>query len=96
MPEQKDIAAGGVFNFVRVNVVRIPSDADFSVFYEPLLEDPIRTARYQILWSQHPNRQKRSVWWAIEWQVIKEVAARSHLPSTAKPVSFRVLVSWKD
>jgi hypothetical protein len=29
MPEQKDIAAGGVFNVVRVDVVGIPNDAIF-------------------------------------------------------------------
>jgi hypothetical protein len=49
MPEQNDVAAGGVFNVVRVDVVGIPNDADFSVFYESLLEYPVRTARYQNL-----------------------------------------------
>ena len=40
---------GGVFNVVRVDIVGIPNDADFSVFSEILLEDPVRTARYQKL-----------------------------------------------
>ena len=40
---------GGVFNVVRVDVVIIPNDAGFSVFSESLLEDPVRTARYQKL-----------------------------------------------
>jgi hypothetical protein len=40
---------GGVFKVVRVDVVRIPNDADFCVFSESLLEDPVRTVRYQKL-----------------------------------------------
>jgi hypothetical protein len=40
---------GGVFNVVRVDVIGIPNDADFSMFSESLLEDPVRTARYQKL-----------------------------------------------
>jgi hypothetical protein len=40
---------GGVFNVVRVDVVGIPNDADFSVFSESLLKDLLRTAKYQKL-----------------------------------------------
>jgi len=40
---------GGVFNVVRVDVVGIPNDADLCVFSESLLEDPVRTVRYQKL-----------------------------------------------
>ena len=34
---------------MRVDVVGIPNDADFFVFSESLLEDPVGTARYQKL-----------------------------------------------
>ena len=40
---------GGVFNVVRVDVVGIPNDADFSVFSKSLLKDLVRMARYQKL-----------------------------------------------
>ena len=40
---------GRVFKVVRVDIVRIPNDADFCVFSESLLEDPVRTVRYQKL-----------------------------------------------
>jgi hypothetical protein len=83
----------GVFNIVRVDVIRIPNDADFSEFFDSLLEDPVRTARYQNL-KESASKLLKTIKIANLIAANKnEVMVRSHLRLMAKPVFFRALTA---
>ena len=88
------LCRGGVFNVVRVDVAGIPNDADFSVFFESLLEDPVRTARYQNLIKSASESAKTMSLVSLTTNTDKQ--NYGHLPSTAKPVFSRMFVRWKN